>query len=88
MKINEEQLNELKKLTELNQYGEARERMANILEYTRYEKIFKAINKLHELEGYMPITLKRYQENRTIEMINNAYIDYGANIAKDLQDTL
>lgn len=64
-------LNHIRKLTDINNHGEARYFIADMFPYlSQYKKQFELINKLHAIEGHMPKLLSDYRENITKQMFH------------------
>lgn len=59
------------KMTDQNDHGGARLYIAkNILKDKRFTKIFKLINDIHDLEGYLPHPLGEYRMEATNAMFD------------------
>lgn len=81
-------LKEVAELTKSNNHSEARLLIAKYFKFTKYVKIFTAINLLHELDGSMELDLQKYRESKLKEMYYHIQKKYGDDIKNKVYKAL
>jgi hypothetical protein len=67
----EQKLKYIALLTDSNNHGGARWHVTDMFSYLAlYKRKFELIDKLHEIEGSMPILLSEYRNNVTLQMLH------------------
>ncbi len=62
-------LEKIKQLQQLNNHTEARIQIAKLYKLKSFEKVFKAIKDIQEIEGSLDYNLSMYRAKRTDEMM-------------------
>lgn len=71
-----QRLKVIKDCTESNNHTEALEVIARLFDYSKYYKSFELIEKLHDIQGYMPTELGKFRDILATEMLGFVERDY------------
>lgn len=80
------QLELLARMTDDNQHGQAREAIASSFSYLKhFEKLFKLVNKIHDLEGSIPSSVLDYRIALTRDMLKTIESHSGKQVAEQIK---
>ncbi len=83
------QLQHIKDLTARNDHGEAREYIASQFEYCKQlENIFHKINEIHNITGYIDLTLSHYRSEKSDELMRKIELMEGKDIMNQIKQAI
>lgn len=88
MKTLEQLCTELKDLTWYNEHTEAKIVIAKYFKLNKYIKIFKAIEQICDVEGYLPGDLSKYRYRKGVELLDAIKQEHGEEIYNQVYNSL
>ncbi len=88
MKTLEQLCTELKDLTWHNEHTQAKLEIANHFRLDKFFRIFKAIEQIHDAEGYLPGELSDYRRRKGLELLNAIKQEHGEEIYNKIYNSL